>query len=393
MKISRLMKLLVTGILLASMTMTMIGCGENKQNEKDQNEKDQSGEGQEGDGTSFDEPVAIDMENEVGVTVNYTDRITDEVIEQMKENGITYVRIFFYYPFNSDGSTPNISYITTKKIAQKFYDAGFKIMAQSFWPGGRGYDAQTNTIRWISNLPEVYSGFDDEYFYKIAQSATKYMAKDLADICSTWLISNEIDISTYTGSMTFDQIVRYVEACTAGVREGNPNASCGVNMLVEVNEAWSKRFVEALYGEEPMLDWLGLDGYYATIQAGGPETWEYYINTFYEAAKVPIVITEWSYSSAESDPLGTCKYQWEGHENRGPEVQAEYVTACMEIFSRHPEVIGTFWYALHDSDDVCWECGNPECNLYSTWGLLNVDSSPKPSLEAMCEASKSFQAR
>ncbi len=390
MKVSAWKKALVAGVLVLFGMMLMTGCG--KTGEKDST--DISEDPKEPDASEPDNtPIVIDMENEVGVTVNFPERVTDENIEELKKNGITYVRLFFYYPFNSDGSTPSLSYITAKKSAKRFHDAGFKIMAQSFWPGGRGYDAQTNSVRWISNLPEVYEDFDDEYFYKIAQTATKYMAKDLAEICDTWLISNEIDISTYTGTMTVDQIVRYVKACTEGVREGNPNASCGVNMLVEVSEARSRQLVDALYGEEPVLDWLGLDGYYATLQAGGPERWEYYINTFYEAAKVPIVITEWSYSSAESDPLGTCKFQWEGHGNRGAEVQAEYVAACMDIFVQHPEVIGTFWYALHDQDEVCWECGNPECNLYSSWGLLHVDGSPKPSLEAMGEAAERFRAK
>ena len=102
---------------------------------------------------------------------------------------------------------------------------------------------------------------------------------------------------------------------------------------------------------------------------------------------MPIVITEWSYSSAESDPLGTCKFHWEGHGGaRGPQTQAEYVTACMEVFARHPEIVGTLWYALHDQDEVCWECGDPRCTLYSSWGLLNVDGSPKPALAAMDKA-------
>ena len=43
-------------------------------------------------------------------------------------------------------------------------------------------------------------------------------------------------------------------------------------MLVEVLEQYSVNFVRELYDEERVLDWLGLDGYYATLQAGGPET-------------------------------------------------------------------------------------------------------------------------
>ena len=211
------------------------------------------------------------MKNDVGVTVNFPGKIDDDTVQLLKGSGITYVRLVFSYPFGTDGVTPNPAYLMTKKTARRFYDAGIKVMAQSFWPGGRGYDDQTGTIKWFSNLPGFYNDFDDDYFYKTVKTATKFMAEDLKDICSTWLISNEIDINTYTGDMTFDQIIRYVKAATDGVRTGNPESSCGVNLLTEVWEAYSLKFVNALYGENPTLDWLGLDGYYGTLQQGGPD--------------------------------------------------------------------------------------------------------------------------
>lgn len=339
-------------------------------------------------------PIPFNQENVTGVTVNYQDKVTDEVIYNLKESGVTYVRLVFGYPFGGDGITPSNQYLISKRTAKKFSDNGIDVMAQFIWPGGRGYDAATNSIVWLSNFPPSVSDYNEEYFYKAAKNAAKYMAADLKDICSSWLISNEIDISTYTGDMSFEQIVRYVEEVTAGVREGNPDASCGVNMLVEVNTDYSMSFAETLYArEDPVLDWLGLDGYYATLQMGGPQTWEEYIDLFYEKVQMPIIITEWSYSSAETDPSNSLQFQWEEHGDRGPERQAEYLAACMEVFARHPEVVGTFWYALHDSDDICWECGNPECRLYSSWGLLDVNGVPKPSLGALKEAALTFSQR
>lgn len=383
-------KLLAIGTAFAMGMLLMPGCGDSGQPLSSSISSSTTQDGSSASSSSPPPrtgPVAIDMKNDVGVTVNFPGKIDDDTVQLLKGSGITYVRLVFSYPFGTDGVTPNAAYLMTKKTARRFYDAGIKVMAQSFWPGGRGYDDQTGTIKWFSNLPGFYNDFDDDYFYKTVKTATKFMAEDLKDICSTWLISNEIDINTYTGDMTFDQIIRYVKAATDGVRTGNPESSCGVNLLTEVWEAYSLKFVNALYGENPTLDWLGLDGYYGTLQQGGPETWEHYITTFSEAAKVPIVITEWSYSSAESDPLGTCKFHWEGHGGaRGPQTQAEYVTACMEVFARHPEIVGTLWYALHDQDEVCWECGDPRCTLYSSWGLLNVDGSPKPALAAMDKA-------
>lgn len=333
------------------------------------------------------------MNNDVGVTINNQGKITDEVVQTLKEHGISYVRIVIPYPYETDGVSVNAGYIMAKRVATQFHNAGIGVMAQSMWPGGMGYNAASGAVEWTSYYPNVFSDYDDEYFYKMVRSAATFIAADLKDICSTWLVSNEIDIATYTGPMTFAQIVRFVRETAEGLKQGNPAASCGVNMLVEVFQSKSLKFVRELYGQDSVLDWIGLDGYYGTLQEGGPETWEGYINTFYEAAQVPIVITEWSYSSAERDPVGTCKYQWEGHDARGPEVQAEYVSECMKVFARHPEIVATFWYALHNETGVCWECGNPECNLYSSWGLLNADNTAKPSLEAMKEAALLLQNR
>lgn len=378
----------IAAVMLLSLALTMVtGCTDGGEISTGDSTSDSVADPTESGAVG---ETVIDMRRDVGVTINNQSVIDADVVRTLKEHGITYVRIVFPYPFNADGITPNAAYVMAKKVATMFYEAGIKVMAQCMWPGGMGYDAATGGIAWHSNYPEVYTDYDDDYFYKMVTSATKYMAKDIKSICSTWLIGNEPDISTYTGPMTVKQIVRFTQACTDGVKAGNPSASCGVNMLVAVWEEYSMKLVRELYQEDDRLDWLGLDGYYATLQEGGPETWEYYINTFYEAAQVPIVITEWSYSSAENDPLGTCRYQWEGHGDRGPEVQAEYVTACMEIFARHPEVIGTFWYALNNESGVCWECGDPLCNLYSSWGLLNADNTPKPALDAMYEASKLF---
>ena len=63
----------------------------------------------------------------------------------------------------------------------------------------------------------------------------------------------------------------------------------------------------------------------------------------------------------------------------------------MKIFIKREEVIGTLWYQLYDSDAVCWECGNPDCRLYSDWGILCEDLTGKPAMQAMAEASVAFQ--
>lgn len=327
----------------------------------------------------------LGINNAHGVTVNDLAGVTEETIKLLKENGITFVRIPFMYPYQADGVSLTPAYIRSKKAAEMFNEAGITVMGQTFWPGGMGYNAAKGGVVWNSNIPEVYTDFDDPYFYTISKNAVKYMSEDLKNLVDIWLISNEPDIRTYTGAMTPQQICDFLIECAEGVKQGNPDAKCGINFLGKVNTSYSLSFVEALYGEGSFFDWIGLDGYYGTLQEGGPETWDDYINEFHNAAPdFPVIITEWSYSSATKDPKKTCKYAWNGHE-RGPETQADYVKACMEIFSKHPEVKGTLWYALCDQSGVCWECGDPECNLYSSWGLIDTENKAKPSVKAFGE--------
>ncbi len=331
----------------------------------------------------------IDMKNAIGVTINDMNSVTEETIKTLKDNGIDYVRIPFPYPFASDGETPNMSYLTAKRIAKMFRSSNIKVFGQTFWPGGVGYNSKTGSITWNSNLPDVYSDFNDNYFYIASKAATKFIARDLKDITNVWLISNEPDMSTYTGNMTIEQIGRFINACAEGVKEGNPHAACGVNLFGTVWQDYSMLIVDEIYKEGTHLDWVGLDNYFGTLTEGDPASWEKYLDAFYEKLKLPIIITEWSYSSAETDPLDTFKYDWNGH-TRGKEAQGEYAAACMKVFSNHPEIIGTFWYALSDSGVTCWECGNPDCRLYSDWGLLDSKGAPKASLLALKKAKDEY---
>lgn len=328
----------------------------------------------------------------VGVTCGDTSKFTDETIEILKKNNIQCVRVVFLYPFrDASGKTVSDSFSKARAAAIKLASAGFTVVGQTFWPGGMGADSSGQRT-WLlhTGIPEAYARYDEDLTYDKMAEATRYIARSLKKYVEYWLVSNEPDIETYTGPMTDAQILRYINSCAKGIKEGNPNAKCGINLLGLVNPARSKLFVSRLYGNDSCLDWLGLDGYFGSLQAGGAETWDDYITQFHAIAKKPIIITEWSYPSPETDPLNTFPHRWEGHV-RGKKAQADFVSACMKIFIKHEEVIGTLWYQLCDSDAVCWECGNPDCRLYSDWGILCEDLTGKPAMQAMAEASVAFQ--
>ncbi len=330
-----------------------------------------------------------------GFTEGNSANLTDEIIRKFYDAGIKTVRIVFLYPFSDvEGTTLSQNFSKARALAIKLYNSGFTVLGQTFWPGGWGANASTGEREWlnITGIPKALSDYSGDLYYEKMEDACYYMAKSLRKYVSYWLVSNEPNVSVYTGPMTDAQIIRFIRSCTEGLKAGNPNAKCGVNLLSRVDQARFNFYLRQLYGKNGFLDWVGLDGYFGSLQAGGPETWNSVITDCLKIITVPIIITEWSYPSPETDPLNTFPNQWDGHE-RGVESQAEYVAECISIFASYPEVIGAFWYQMADAHTgVCWECGQADCRLYSDWGLLYTDKTEKPAFFALSEAIKKITA-
>lgn len=349
------------------------------------------------------------MKDGAGISCNDIPALTDDVLEKLKKAGFEYIKIHVPYPFDADGSTITTNYMHVKLAAKKITEHGLKVLGQSFTPGGNRYDSKTGTIGWFSNLPNVYSDFNDPYFYKIARAGSEYIARDLKKYISQWLVSNEPDINVFTGSMSPDQIANYIFACAEGLDAGNPGVNTGVNLFVSVNPLYSLQLTEKLYKKDSPLDFLGLDSYFGTLVEGSPESWTHYIDQFSKASGVPIVITEWSYSSAVYNPSAVkpnsglkynsdvCRnkkfsFEWAGH-TRNQETQTDYINVCMKIFAENPAVIGSFWFCIQDFDGPCWECGDVMCPMNSSWGVLNSDNTAKPALDAFTKSIKQYYGK
>ncbi len=353
-----------------------------------------------GEEESGNEPVEVRMmQNGHGVAVTELGRLTEENLKVLKEAGITFVKIHVPYPFGADG-TPSNNYLVAKRAAKLIASCGLEVVCQSFTPGGHAFNASTGQIEWTSYLPAVFDDYDDDYFYKLIRQACRYIGKDMAEYCSCWIISNEPNLNVYTGPMNDTQIAGYINTCAAGIKEGDPKAYCGVNIFAAADAASARRLIPRFYGEGSCLDYLGLDSYFGTLVQGGAETWDAYIDTYYEMTGVPIMITEFSYSSYvyraedrknDSHDLSynsaVCRdkrFSFEWDKNiRSEKTQAKYATACLEIFEKHPEVIGWCWFSNIDKSGPCWECGDTNCPMESSWGLLRDDGTPKPVLEAI----------
>ena len=338
------------------------------------------------------------MDKDIGVACNDISVLSEESLMLLRDAGITFVKLHVPYPFEADGVTLNANYLALKRAMKMIHEAGLKVLAQSFTPGGTRYDATAGAVGWVSNLPNVFDGYEDPYFYKITETGTAYIAEDLKEYTNWWLVSNEPDVNVFTGPMTSEQIGDYLKAGARGLKKGNPQAKTGVNMMVSINPLYSLQLTSRIFDDQELFDFMGLDSYFGTLMAGSPESWNAYIEQFYQATGKPIVITEWAYSSAVYDPSRApastglsynspvCRdkafsFEWEGHA-RSRETQAAYVEACLSIFQNNPHIIGSFWFCINDYDGPCWECGDLFCPMNSEWGLLTADNQPKPAYEA-----------
>ncbi len=400
----------LVSVILVLILLLLTGCRQDKQNEG------KNGDTVEADGDRTPGTVSTDnsengreqttgagelqmMKNGSGVAVTELNTLTEESLATLKKAGITFVKVHIPYPFDAGGNMSS-NYLNAKRAVKLIAKSGLEPVCQSFTPGGNAYNQTTGQVEWMSYLPAVFENYDDEYFYKLIRQGCEYIGKDLKEYGNCWIISNEPNLTTFTGPMTNEQIVRYIQTCAEGIKTGNENAYCGVNIFGTADRNRAMRLIPMLYGEKSNLDYLGLDSYFGTLVEGGAEDWENYISTYYDLANVPIMITEFSYSSyvwdetkrandsqglAYNSPVCRNKrfsYEWTGHE-RTEQTQAEYAQICIDIFKSHPEVIGWCWFSNVDKDGPCWECGDTYCPMESSWGLLRSDGSKKPVLDVI----------
>lgn len=218
-----------------------------------------------------------------------------------------------------------------------------------------------------------------------------WMANDLRGIVSIYQIANELDIKLFAGPLTPRESCEFIVHGAKGVKRADSSLLVGHNPAGDPEAYFLYGW---LYGRgEPLLDYCGVDGYYGTWQAGGPESWAQRITELSEMTGVPVLLNEWGFSSggellsegelAPGLPLcqaGKWRHTWgPGHT---PEGQAEFVRECFKVFRLHRErLLGAFYFKWQDTED-CWQCGRKDCAIETRWGLVDVNEKPKPSLAA-----------
>jgi hypothetical protein len=329
----------------------------------------------------------------------------------LRELGAEWLRERAVYPFEDDGVTLSKAYLEAKAKIVNNKNNGFESYVQGVQIGAPRYNPATGKVEFMSGIPAKYGTFKDDSYYEAVEMIYEFQARDLADLVTYWQVSNEPDHGLYidiNAGMGPAHVVRFLKAAARGIHRGNPNAKVGTNLATTNDIAMTiMDELSQKTDDGSHFDWIGIDGYFGTLSPGGPETWPPLLDLIYERTGLPIIVVEWGFSSMyqtdDPDRIGNplpgkeysspvCRDKrwhntWNGQEH-SPELQAEFIRECMEIFMEHPAVIGSFYFFYSDAREgyLCQLCGEPKCPFDSSWGLVDGSfANPKPSYYALQE--------
>jgi len=323
----------------------------------------------------------------------------------MHEAGIEWIRHGFPFPFSDRiGGAPTQRYQQAKAAAASLVEKGFKIMGVTPGPGvatqKRGEDGHL-TLSWQSSLPEWMGPLGSEEFLDNYEELCAWIGNDLKGLVSAWQVANELDWWQFRGPQDLGLACEMIFAGACGLKDADES------LIVGHNTAGTER-AYFLYGRlhpdtDELFDYCGVDHYYGTWSPGGPEDWAEEIAEINTITEIPVMVSEWGFSSAGSlateeqrrQGLAVCEtkswhFTWgPGHT---PEGQAAFVEGAFEAFrAERDALMGLFFYRWEDQE-TCWQCGEPDCPAETAWGLVDREGNPKPAYYAFKEGVKRLLA-
>jgi hypothetical protein len=312
--------------------------------------------------------------------------------ELMKEAGIEWVRQNSAFPFGKDEDDIAPEYIKWFDLYKEAKLAGMKQACVSPIPAGYRYIKETGKRQTYRAIPDWAGDFDSDRFYEVTYRAAKKLAEDTRDYIDLWQVSNEMDIIEFRGDMTIEQAGRYLVAQAMGLREGNPDAMLGINPAHATTKE-SLYLYKVCYKDNPdLMDYVGVDGYYGSWSPGKVQDWVETIDFLHDLTGKQVLINEWGYPSTGGEPMpdGTPKPCDCGHfrnawrKGHTEAEQAEYVATGVRLLLTYPNCMGFFYYSWGD-DEICWQCGKPNCPSECSWGITDGKNNPKPAYYALKE--------
>jgi hypothetical protein len=314
----------------------------------------------------------------------------------IRSAGISWIRHDFPFPFSDRiGGTLDANYIKAKEEALAWASKGMRLMGVTPLHGVGGYQADTaGQLRfiWKDLLPAYMGKPNTTEFLSNYQKICAFLAADLKGSVQMWQISNELNIPMFAGPLSYYDGCELILHGAAGLKESDPSLIVGPNSALPGMRYY---FYGRLYADPRagILDYVGIDGYYGTWDAGSPASWDVALAELFDLTRIPMLVNEWGYSSsgavmsAEESQSGIPECQvkawrnaWgEGHT---PDSQAAFVSETMNVFGKHRQhLIGAFFYRWEDQQ-TCWQCGSSDCPVETAWGLVDKQGKPKPSFSA-----------
>ena len=336
--------------------------------------------------------------------------------------GLCWVRRDIPYPLTAGGELTD-GYKAYKKACEYYTERGIGTIGITPYP--RAFIEAGIDVREPENLPR-------------AAEVCAFLACDLAGMVRCFQVTNEMHILQFRAPLEEAQSMRFIIACTRGVRQGDPSAAVGHN---SVDEHWLPLCRE-IERETGGTDYAGLDCYDGTWGVGGPYTYVEKFYKVYEQTGRPVVLmffgfaTKGGFIDHQNDEIGKylksrgfrdfddvearmeeyiatlpapmaetarrCSPEDRRRYVRGgwehllkkwystnpivhtPEGQAEFYRRLLPKLLSHPKVCGAILYCWQDSR-TCFTCGADDCPCETAWGLLDCDGNPKPGYFAVKE--------
>ena len=266
----------------------------------------------------------------------------------LRDLGVRYVRLGLAFPFDDAGrGTFSAKFENSLRNIEKYAAEGFKTMGVTPGPGSYRYDPETKQMRWVRWMPEWAGPHDGEFYYETLGHACEAMAERSRGMVDLWQISNEPDNDIFRAELTDEQMDRFLLTSARAIKRVTPQSRNGINIAVLTDSA--RRMLRSIYSpNDKPFDYIGIDGYFGSWEAGSPANWIPYIDEVHQLTGRPVIINEWGYSSLQSGPItddpertkpysqDVCRTKSWKHVWRtahSPEEQADFMRECLRIFA------------------------------------------------------------
>ena len=321
--------------------------------------------------------------------------------DMVKELGVEWMRLGIPFPWTDRMfGTLSDAYIREREEIRRVHAAGFQVMPATPGMGGFTFDPEKNATVWKESYPEFVGPRGSGEFYDNVRQTMKFICEDLGDAAGIyWQCMNEPDIPIFSNDYSHDIIAGTAWATAEGIRQGNPDARCGINIAGYSENAL--RVLDRIYTPGHPFFYIGVDQYFGSWQPGDVDNWNFVIDALYERYNLPVLANEWGYSSGgeyQAEPVDPALLppglpdvcyakKWFNQVPGGhtPEVQADYFRRGLKLFAEHPNCIGSFMFCWRDAWH-CYHCGADDCPAEDFWGLVTTDCRPKPAYYAVKEA-------